>query len=79
MDVSAGTTRSARIDVLLYVGAAVSYTVLGVYNRWLLDWVIGPLWLVAWLQVVPALGRLVRRRSNIRSDSRSTDGAEPAA
>lgn len=62
VEASHGAHRSAHIDLFLYAAAAVSYTVLGLYNRWLLDWIIGPLWLVAWLQVVPALGRRLLRR-----------------
>jgi len=61
VNTSREAARSTRIDLLLYAAAAVSYTVLGIYNRWLLDWVIGPLWLVAWLQLAPALGRFLRR------------------
>jgi len=59
---SRGAHRSVPVDLYLYSAAAVSYVVLGLYNRWLLDWIIGPLWLVAWLQVVPALGRRLLRR-----------------
>jgi hypothetical protein len=51
---------SSRIDALLYLGAAVSYIVLSTYHLWLLDWVIGPLWCVAWVWGMPALVRLVR-------------------
>ena len=35
------------VDVLLYASAAVSYIGLSIYNKWLLDWIVGPLWLVA--------------------------------
>jgi hypothetical protein len=30
-----------------YVVAFVSYVVLSIFHKWLLNWVIGPLWLVA--------------------------------
>lgn len=54
--------RQSRSDAFLYLAAAVSYIAVSIYNKWLLDWVIGPLWLVAWVWGVPALGRLLRGR-----------------
>jgi hypothetical protein len=50
------------VDVLLYAGAAVSYIGLSVYFKWLLDWIVGPVWLVAWVWGIPALVRLVRHQ-----------------
>lgn len=54
-------TRESVVDLLLYVSAAVSYIALAVFHKWLLNWVIGPLWLVAWVWVVPRLFRAGRR------------------
>jgi hypothetical protein len=48
------------VDFLLYAAAAISYISLSIYNKWLLDWIVGPLWLVAWVWGVPALWRLIR-------------------
>ena len=48
------------LDAFLYVSAAISYVTLSIYNKWLLDWIVGPLWLVAWVWGLPALVRLVR-------------------
>ena len=53
---------SKFVDVLLYVSAAVSYIALSIYNKWLLDWIVGPLWLVAWVWGLPALVKLIRRQ-----------------
>jgi len=50
------------VDFLLYAGAAISYIGLSIYNKWLLDWIVGPAWLVAWVWGLPALCNLVRRR-----------------
>ena len=50
------------VDVFLYATAAVTYVSLAIYNKWLLNWVLGPLWLVAWVWGLPALWNLVRRR-----------------
>jgi hypothetical protein len=53
---------SKYVDVLLYVSAAVTYVSLAIYNKWLLNWVLGPLWLVAWVWGLPALWKLIRRQ-----------------
>ena len=50
------------VDVLLYASAAVSYIGLSIYNKWLLDWIVGPLWLVLWVWGLPALWKLIRRQ-----------------
>jgi hypothetical protein len=50
------------VDVLLYVSAGVTYIGFSIYNKWLLDWIVGPAWLVAWVWGLPALYNLVRRR-----------------
>ncbi|HEY5171499.1 MAG TPA: hypothetical protein VIK54_07210 [Acidimicrobiia bacterium] len=55
--------RSAKyVDFLLYASAAVTYITLSIYNKWLLDWIVGPFWLVAWVWGLPALVKLVRRQ-----------------
>jgi hypothetical protein len=53
---------SKYVDLFLYVSAAVTYVSLAIYNKWLLNWVLGPLWLIAWVWGLPALWNLVRRR-----------------
>jgi len=53
---------SKYVDVFLYLSAAVTYIALAIHNKWLLNWVLGPLWLVAWVWGLPALWNLVRRR-----------------
>jgi hypothetical protein len=53
---------SKYVDLLLYVTAAASYIPLAIYNKWLLDWIVGPFWLVAWVWGLPALVKLVRRQ-----------------
>jgi len=60
--VPSGSVPSKFVDVLLYVSAAVSYIALSIYNKWLLDWIVGPLWLVAWVWGLPALVKLIRRQ-----------------
>ena len=38
-----------------YLFAAVSYILLGVWHKWLLNWFVGPLWLVTIVVVGPWL------------------------
>ena len=38
-----------------YVVAAVTYISLGVWHKWLLNWFIGPAWLVATVVIGPRL------------------------
>ncbi len=47
-------------DAVLYLLAAVTYIGFSIYNKWLLDWIIGPLWCVAFVWGIPALWRWVR-------------------
>ena len=43
------------------MAACVSYVVVGLYFKFLLNWVIGPVWLVAWIWAVPALVERLRQ------------------
>ena len=53
-------------ELLWYLVAAVSYILLGVWHKWLLNWFVGPLWLVTIIVVGPwltdRLGLTGRRR-----------------
>lgn len=50
-----------RIELTLYVLAGISYVGLGVFHKFLLNWIIGPIWLVAWIWGVPALVERLRQ------------------
>lgn len=56
------TWYTGRVELLLYVLAGASYVGFGIFHKFLLNWVIGPVWLVAWIWAVPALLDQVRRR-----------------
>jgi hypothetical protein len=56
-------------EVFWYVLAAVSYIGLGIYHKWLLNWFVGPLWLVATVTIGPAIIDRFRRRSASGSDA----------
>jgi len=53
---------SRYVDFFLYFTAAASYIPLSIYNKWLLDWIVGPFWLVAWVWGLPAIVKLIRRQ-----------------
>ena len=38
-----------------YLAAATSYILLGIWHKWLLNWFVGPVWLVAFIVVGPWL------------------------
>ena len=59
---STNDTSSKYVDFFLYASAALTYVPLAIYNKWLLDWIVGPFWLVAWVWGLPALVRLVRHQ-----------------
>ncbi len=59
---SGSSQRQKYIDFFLYASAAATYIPLAIYNKWLLDWIVGPLWLVAWVWGLPSLVKLVRRQ-----------------
>lgn len=50
-----------RIELILYLLAGASYVALGVFHKFLLNWIIGPIWLVAWIWAVPALVERLRQ------------------
>ncbi|MGH9229018.1 MAG: hypothetical protein ACRD07_09900 [Acidimicrobiales bacterium] len=53
-------------SVLWYGLAGASYVVLSIFHKWLLNWFIGPLWLVAFVWAGPALVDRAGPRSHRR-------------
>lgn len=51
-----------REEWFWYLAAAVSYIVLGIFHKFLLNWIVGPLWLVAVVVVGPAVWDRLRGR-----------------
>jgi hypothetical protein len=47
-------------QALLYTLAAVTYVVCGIWAKWLLNWVVGPLWLLAFAWGLPRIRELAR-------------------
>ena len=43
-----------------YFAAGISYIVLGIWHKWLLNWFVGPVWLVVFLVVGPWITDRVR-------------------
>lgn len=55
-----------------YLAAAISYILLGIWHKWLLNWFVGPAWLVAFIVIGPWL----TDRIGITSRGRRGDGVE---
>lgn len=53
---------SGRETAFWYALAAVSYIGIGIHQKWLLTWFLGPAWLVAFVVSGPMLADRVRRR-----------------
>jgi hypothetical protein len=51
-----------RVEIALYALAGVTYIGLGMFHKFLLNWIIGPLWLIAVVWLVPLAIEGVRRR-----------------
>lgn len=45
-----------------YLAAAVSYIGFGIFHKFLLNWFVGPVWLVAVVVIGPAVVDRLRRR-----------------
>ncbi len=41
---------SRRAEAALYASAAVSYIATGLFYKGVLNWIVGPLWLVVWVE-----------------------------
>jgi len=50
-----------------YLAAALSYIVLGIWHKWLLNWFVGPVWLVA----VICIGPWLTDRMGLTGDARA--------
>jgi hypothetical protein len=61
-DAPARARREPSRDWILYLLAAITYIAAGIYEKFFLNWVMGPIWLVAWVSLVPAIGRRLRTR-----------------
>ncbi|MEM9746695.1 MAG: hypothetical protein AAF945_08370 [Actinomycetota bacterium] len=46
---------TGREEWFWYLAAAVSYILLGIWHKWLLNWFVGPAWLVAFVVIGPWL------------------------
>jgi hypothetical protein len=56
-----GARRLTGVETALWYGlAGVSYVGLSIFHKWLLNWFIGPLWLVAFVWLGPELVDRVR-------------------
>jgi len=55
-----GTPRlSGAAEWFWYIAAAIGYIGFGIWHKWLLNWFIGPVWLVTVVSVGPVMVDLV--------------------
>lgn len=51
-----GSRRLGAVETWIwYLAAAISYIVLGLWHKWLLNWFVGPVWLVTIVVIGPWL------------------------
>jgi hypothetical protein len=53
-----------RWELALYLSAGATYIGVAMFHKFLLNWIIGPIWLVAWVWLVPVLVERLRRRGS---------------
>ena len=51
-----------RWELALYLSAGVTYVGVAMFHKFLLNWIIGPMWLVGWVWLAPAAIERLRRR-----------------
>ena len=61
---------TGREEWFWYLAAAVTYIVCGIWQKFLLNWFVGPLWLVAFVVIGPAVWDRVRQRGGRAGDER---------
>ena len=67
-----GSRRLGRVEqAIWYLVAGASYIAVGVYHKWVLNWFVGPAWLVAVVVIGPWLIDKMRPRARRRH---GTDG-----
>jgi len=50
------------LELGLYLLAGLTYVGVAMYHKFLLNWIIGPMWLVGWVWLAPAAIERLRRR-----------------
>lgn len=51
----------AHSEGLLYLSAGVSYVGVSLFEKSLLNWIVGPVWLVVWVEFLPRIAARLRR------------------
>jgi hypothetical protein len=60
-DVTSTERLTGAAEWFWYVAAAVGYVNFGIWHKWLLNWVMGPVWLVTVVCLGPAVVDRIRR------------------
>jgi hypothetical protein len=66
LDFSGSRRLTGKEEWFWYLAAAVSYIVLGIWHKFLLNWFVGPLWLVAVVVIGPTVWDRLRGRRTRR-------------
>ena len=61
LDPQSGERLTGAAEWFWYVAAAVGYVSFGIWHKWLLNWVVGPVWLVTVVCLGPAVVDKIRR------------------
>lgn len=55
LDVRGKRRLTGKEEWFWYLAAAISYILLGIWHKFLLNWFVGPVWLVAFVIIGPAV------------------------
>jgi hypothetical protein len=69
LDFSGSRRLGGKEEWFWYLTAAVSYITVSIWHKFLLNWFVGPLWLVVWIVVGPAVWDRIRGRGREGGDS----------
>lgn len=59
-----------------YLAAAISYILFGIWHKWLLNWFVGPVWLIAFIVIGPWLTDRIGLTSKGESSNAAPDDAD---
>jgi hypothetical protein len=69
LDFSGARRLTGKEEWFWYLAAAVTYIVVSIWHKFLLNWFVGPLWLVVWIVVGPAIWDRFRGRGRGRGNA----------
>lgn len=73
LDVRGSRRLTGKEEWFWYVAAAISYILFGIWHKFLLNWFVGPLWLIAVVVAGPAIWDRIPRSRRGANRSRDQD------